>query len=67
MKIPYVVYPQEGGYIAETIGSIVVGSEGETVVQAKANLSEAVELYFESVEKEEWKAPTMEFDVLELA
>lgn len=67
MKIPYIIYEQEGGFVAESIGDIVLASEGETFEEAKAMFQEAVEVYLEAEKIEKNIPPKIHFNVLELS
>lgn len=48
-KLNYVVFPEEGGFVARCL-DVEVASDGPTEQEAVANLKEALELYFEDHE-----------------
>jgi predicted RNase H-like HicB family nuclease len=52
-----VVYHEEDGFIARCL-EVEVTSDGDTADEAKANLEEALALYFEG--NEGWETPTLD-------
>lgn len=49
-KLDVVVYSEDDGYVAQCL-NVNVASEGDTEIEALANLQEALELYFEEDEQ----------------
>lgn len=55
-RLTAAITPEDGGYVAQCL-EVDVASQGDSVEEAVANLSEALELYFEDTDEVPSPAP----------